>query len=399
MMTMRLLVCTSLPILEPSAGLNRLTRMSRALRPHGIETVLVGRGQSLNAAWNEVSDEQGLRVVYDGPRTGVRRHCRAMTHGAQAAHFYRHHLPDLIARYQCQGVLGYLAQAQVGQALLETARATDTFVVADMVERFRPSLYYLLNGVYFEQMRLCASVLPQYDGILGISKAWCDWASARRLPSVWIPSFAEDHGQVRDEPSSGGQPFTITFIGHWIEREKPRAILKAMRLCIDRGINVRMNVLGKVGQTRRERSAMRLLRSDPVLQKAVHFHGFVSDAERNRHLAEADAFILLRPDSRETDMLFPTRLPEYMLTANPVILSQVGSFPYCFEHRRDVWFVSKANAPHEIAEAIAQLAHDPDERHAIGQRGRQTALEQFSLDVLGERLARFLADMPAAARA
>jgi glycosyltransferase involved in cell wall biosynthesis len=233
------------------------------------------------------------------------------------------------------------------------------------------------------------------DGLIGISKAWCDWAGRRRLPSVWIPSFADDRGRARAGPSTSDRSFTLAFIGHWIRREQPCVFLEAMRICLGRGLDIRMNVIGDIGKLSRERAAMRFLRRHPDLRERINFLGFVSDEERDRQLADADAFVLLRADNRETDMLFPTRLPEYMLTGNPVVLSKVGSFPYCFEHRKDVWFVSKENSPEEVADALTHLARNPEERLEIGRRGRQSALEQFSLEVLGRRLAEFLTTVAA----
>lgn len=387
---MRLLVCTMFSIDSPSAGKNRLLRMIRALRHQGHRASLVGQASNSTSEWEEFEIEGAHCVGFSPAHFRARRYCRAMQYGAQAALFYRKHLASLLSRFDAQGVISYAYQAQTARAILRGARQANAFVVADMVELFDLHFWYALNGMNYQQWSLCRSVLPKMDGLIGISKAWCDWAAARNLPHVWIPAFAEERGCVRQAPSPPDRPFTITFVGHWIERERPRALLKALRLCIDRGIDVRLNVLGNVGKSRRERHAMAMLRSDSLLQQHVNFLGFVSDQERDRQFAEADAFIILRSDNRETDMLFPTRLPEYLLTANPVILSRVGSFPYCFEHGKDIWFVSKENDPDEIAQAICYLAQHPEERRRIGGQGRQTALEQFSLDVLGKRLADFL---------
>jgi glycosyltransferase involved in cell wall biosynthesis len=242
----------------------------------------------------------------------------------------------------------------------------------------------------WQQFAFSRWYLPQMDGVIGISKGWCEWASKQNIPNVWIPSFAEDHGIVRTEIVSRKQPFILTFIGHWVPRELPKVILRAIRICLDQGFDVRMNVLGNVGSTYRERSAVRMLEKDELLKKHVQFLGFVSDEERDSILAESDGFIILRHDNRETDRLFPTRLPEYMLTGNPVILTKTKGFGGYFEHRKDVWFVSPENNPEEIANALIHLVRNPKERMVIGKRGRNKALSDFSLEILGVNLAKFL---------
>lgn len=387
---MRLLICAGFPVLAPSAGKNRLERMRSALAIHGMEAILVGEGSSPSEPWHYESTANGPCIGYNPHRVPVFGRCRAMRIGAQAAHFYRDYLTELIKTYACRGVIDFACQAQVSRSILDAARSVGAFVVGDIVERFTLSWHNLLNGMNWQQSRLCRAVLPRMDGLIGISRGWCDWAERRGIPNVWIPSFAQDHGCVRTGPSAADRPFTLAFIGHWESRELPRTIMQAILLCIDRGVDVRMNVLGNVGRTIREREAMCFFRKHPALQEHIKFLGFVSDPERDRQLAEADAFILLRPDNRETDMLFPTRLPEYLLTGNPVILSMVGSFPYCFEHRKDVWFISRENRVEEVADALLFLARNPQERWRIGQRGRQTALKDFSLEVLGQRLAGFV---------
>ena len=389
---MRLLICSSLAVDRPTAGRNRLMRMSRAVAAQGIEAIFVGSQAGLGTAWREVELQELRAIAFDPELTGARGYCSAMTKGARSSAFYREYLPELIQDFDVQGVISYDPQAQVVQSIQAAAHDNNCFVVADLVELFGVKVQYLLNGINYQQLRLVRQVLPKMDGIIGISHGWCEWARQRNLPHVWCPSFAEDCAFVRTSPSLE-KPFTLTFVGYWIDRELPRVFLKALRLCIDRGLDIQLNVIGNTGKTWREQAAMRLVRSDPELRKRVNFLGFVSDSERDRYFADSDAFILLRRDTRETDMLFPTRLPEYMVTGNPVILSKVGSFSRCFKHHHDICFVSPRNHPEEVADTISFLADNPQERFEIGQNGRRTALDQFSLDRLGSRLAKFLREI------
>jgi glycosyltransferase involved in cell wall biosynthesis len=387
---MRVLISSAVDIDRPSAMRNRLVRMLKAIEGQGHAGVLVGSASSTSGAAQHSKLNGVDCVTYPISYRRKLMFRNAAYRSRLAEQFYRANLETLLAAYEIDIQLAFTVNAGLAHTLVRLSRQKGVPVVADVVEWFGISLRYLLNGVNWQLAQLTRAILPKVDGLIGISKAWCDWADQKGLPNVWIPSFAEDHGCVRTEASQADRPFTMVFIGHWVEREKPRQLLRAIRMCLDRGVDVRLRVLGNVGKTRWERRAMKLLRNDPKLTEHVEFLGFVSDEQRDQELAGADAFAILREDCRETDMLFPTRLPEYMLTANPVILSKVGSFPYCFEHGKDVWFVDPANRPTEIADAITHLAQNPEERLAIGQRGRQSALEQFSMEVLGERLATFL---------
>lgn len=387
---MKLLVCTALAIHKPSAGLNRLERMRSALRPNGIEVIIVGTGDCPYAPWQVDMSDYGSYIVFDPARIRVWRHCESATLTAQTALFYRRHLMEIISAQRCAGVICYTFQADNAGAILAATRQAGGFVFADMVEWFNISWHYMFNGVNIQQARMRRYVLPNVDGMIGISKGWCEWADQRDIANIWIPSFAEDSGLFRTTPPPPNRPLTLAFIGHLVSRELPQVIMRAIQLCYDRDVDVRMNVLGNVRRMPSECTAMRIIRKNPVLAERVKFLGFVSDTERDILLADADAFILLRSNTRETDMLFPTRLPEYLLSANAVILSRVGSFRECFEHRKDVWFIDGRNAPEEVAEALIYLAEHPQDRLEIGRRGRETAIRLFAPALLGSRLAGFL---------
>lgn len=391
--SMNVLLCTDISLERPSAGLNRLKRMRQSLLQQGVGAILAGEGSCGDALWRIEQGSEGTNVVYNRNLVPVLGHCRAAQATAQATYFYKRHLAHIIAKLDCDGVIAYTFQGDTAAAILQGARLAGVFVVADMVEWFGLSVRYLLNGVALQQARLHRRVLPCMDGIIGISHAWESLACDLKLPYVWIPSFAEEPRCGRTQPSSPAGKLTLTFIGHWVARERPCELLNALHLCQMKGIEVNMNVLGHIGSSIFEWRAMYLLKHRKELNSRVRLLGFVEDHERDRLLANSDAFVLLRDDSRESNMLFPTRLPEYMLTGNPVVLSATSAFRRCFKHGKDVWFVPSKNTPASVADALEYLALDLAARSRIGNAGQETARETFSQGVLGVRLATFLGEL------
>lgn len=364
-------------------------RMSKALSEQGIEATLVGAQKGLGKVWDEVDTPGFPAIAYDPDLSKAKGISPAMTRGRTAARFYRENLPELVRHFSVDGIITYDAQAQVVESIRKAA-GDRCFVVADMVELFAVDMQRFLNGVSYQQWQLCRKVLPTLDGIVGISHGWCEWAEQRGLPHVWCPSFAEDCKFVRSDPSPPDQPFTICTVGYWWDREVPEGFLNAVPICVENGVEVQLNAIGKTGQSRRERSAMKLHESNDVLKKRVNFLGFMTGDTLEKNLADADAFVLLRHDTRETDMLFPTRLPELMVTGNPVILSKVRNFSGSFRHNHDICFVPATNRAEDVAEQIMFLANNPEKRLEIGRNGRMTVLQEFSLARLGTRLAEFL---------
>jgi glycosyltransferase involved in cell wall biosynthesis len=166
-------------------------------------------------------------------------------------------------------------------------------------------------------------------------------------------------------------------------------------------VDVRLIVVGKVGNTSWERPARQAFDRCAKLKARTEFTGFVDEAQLQSHLASAHAFVLLREECRETRALFPTRLPEYLLSANPVICSTAGDLPCYLTHRQSAWLIPPGDAPGALADALCHLAAHEPERRAIGRGGRAAALEHMSYPVLGSRMAQFLetlgTNVPAAA--
>ena len=362
--------------------------MAKSLKPYGIELVMAGRSEEV-VAWEYRESGEIAEVAYNPTAFPARRFSRALELGAHASKFYRQILPTLFNNQSFDGAIGFSSQYQVLQPVLEVCQANNKPMFADVVEWFGWNPKYLLNGILRQQTKLLNDLLPKLDGLIGISHFWNQWGDQQSIPNVWIPSFlGETPGLQRTIGDHA--PFTIAFMGHWIDRELPRTILHAMDICLRRGIDIQMNVIGNVGKSIWEKKAVNFLNSNDKLREKVNFLGFLSEEEKEKQLVNASAFIILRKDCRETNALFPTRLPEYMATGNPLILSDVGSFSSCFKHREDVWFVSKENSTEEVAEAFEHLAKNENERQLLGQRGRESALRLFSPGVLGKRLSEFL---------
>jgi glycosyltransferase involved in cell wall biosynthesis len=73
-----------------------------------------------------------------------------------------------------------------------------------------------------------------------------------------------------------------------------------------------------------------------------------------------------------------------MAAALPVIATEVGGNPEAVERGRTGLLVPP-RAPAALAEALAQLAADPDRRAAMGRAGRERVGARFSLLAAVER--------------
>jgi glycosyltransferase involved in cell wall biosynthesis len=124
------------------------------------------------------------------------------------------------------------------------------------------------------------------------------------------------------------------------------------------------------------------------LGEAVTFTGYLSQDAVARAMREAD--ICLLPSFAEG---VPVVLMEAFASGRPVIATQVAGVGELVEEGASGRLVPPGDAA-ALAEAIRDLAADPERRRAMGAHGRARVAAEFDIDVEAARLARLFAHGP-----
>lgn len=107
------------------------------------------------------------------------------------------------------------------------------------------------------------------------------------------------------------------------------------------------------------------------LEQTVVFAGFRSDT--NNAYNEGDIFVLTSKSEA-----FPFVNLEALLCERPVVSSAVGGVP---EQLEGCGFAVEPRNPQALADAILQLAADPELRAAFGREGRRKVVTDFSIEL------------------
>lgn len=116
----------------------------------------------------------------------------------------------------------------------------------------------------------------------------------------------------------------------------------------------------------------------------VDFMGLVDAKQLPQLLVDADALALARPRSLQAEYGFPTKLGEYLLSGNPVVVTAVGDIPRFLADGESALLA----APDDDAAFAAKLdaALGRADAAAVGARGRRVALDAFSLARVAQQL-------------
>ena len=271
------------------------------------------------------------------------------------------------------------------------------------MEWFAPTVAGVLGFSWFDQWLHRFLTYPRCNGIIGISRQWTEFSRARKIPSVVVPSFSK-YADDALPPVISHEPgkFRIVFVGRWFRRELPPTLFEALDLAIDRGVDFEVVVIGSAGkansmsQALEERPSLRQLALHPRVRDRIRFNGFMVGQALIDEMGQADAFVILREDNLETCSLFPTRLPEFLSTGKPVIVSDAGDLALYLNDRESACVIPPGDRPKELADAICFLAANPLEAKRIGEGGRDALARHFSQRVLAKRVADFVRGLHAA---
>ncbi len=111
-------------------------------------------------------------------------------------------------------------------------------------------------------------------------------------------------------------------------------------------------------------------------------------------ICNSSLLVLPRPDSKQAQGGFPTKLGEYLATGNPVCATRVGEIPDYLTDNESVFFAEPGSVE-SFAKAMDRALSDPENAKRVGENGRRVAEREFNKDVQARKLFEFLKELNA----
>ncbi|MGE3290021.1 MAG: glycosyltransferase family 4 protein [Geminicoccaceae bacterium] len=181
------------------------------------------------------------------------------------------------------------------------------------------------------------------------------------------------------EPLSG-HALNLVCVGRMHASKGFDVALRAVRQCLDRGVDVCLRLLGDGP----ERAALTALAEQLGLGPNVDFRGSVREDEVRRTMGAADIFLL--PSHAEP---LGVVVMEAMAMATPVIVTAAGGVGEIVTGGVDALTVAPGDVD-QLAAAILDLAADPARRRELGLRGRESVVARFDARIGARTLFRLI---------
>lgn len=132
-------------------------------------------------------------------------------------------------------------------------------------------------------------------------------------------------------------------------------------------------------------------KNDAIIEKygirdRVYMPGPVPGSEMPQYLKNAEVVVLSRPDNIQAAYGFPTKLGEYLMTSNPVVVTRVGELDDFLVDGESCLFAKPGDAQ-DFADKLKWVLEHPAEAKIIGARGRMVAETSFNYRIEGEKIA------------
>jgi glycosyltransferase involved in cell wall biosynthesis len=135
----------------------------------------------------------------------------------------------------------------------------------------------------------------------------------------------------------------------------------------------------------------KLIKQYGLIEK-VFWKGEFSRNEIPAIINNASLLALPRPDSKQAQGGFPTKLGEYLATGNPVCATTVGELPDYLVDNESVYFAAPGSIE-SFADAMKNALSNPQEAKIIGNNGQKVAEKRFNKHIQSKLLYNFLKEI------
>lgn len=174
-----------------------------------------------------------------------------------------------------------------------------------------------------------------------------------------------------------GNEKTIVYCGNGANnKDGVDQLIKAFAIVYEKYRDYRLIIIGP-SPKRGDASGNIELVEQLGLQESVIFTGPKSPEDVPQLLKNASILALDRPDSLQAQNGFPTKLGEYLLTGNPVCVTNVGDIPLFLEDKVNALIAEHDNVD-DFASKLLWIIEHPQKALIIGKRGKDVALRCFN---------------------
>ncbi len=167
-------------------------------------------------------------------------------------------------------------------------------------------------------------------------------------------------------------------------------LIKAFSILCRKHENIILRLIGPKKPEKDFQEQISIIK-DNNLENKVEYLGVKSREEIPMLLTDSDCLVLARPNSKQAQFGFPTKLGEYLASGNPVVVTSVGEIPYYLEDNVTA-YISKPDSIDDFANKLQEVLNDKKKAIEIGKEGFKIANKYFNTEIQLNSINKILID-------
>lgn len=155
-------------------------------------------------------------------------------------------------------------------------------------------------------------------------------------------------------------------------------LIEAFANVVNKIPNIKLYLLGKTPYEK-DRIKFESLINKHNLSSKIYMPGAVPAEEIPQYLINAEVLALARPNNIQATYGFPTKLGEYLLTGNPVVVTRVGELEDFLTDKISCVF-AEPNSVEDFTDKLLWVLNNGNIGKEIGNNGKKIAFKYFNSD-------------------
>ncbi len=215
------------------------------------------------------------------------------------------------------------------------------------------------------------------NGMFVISSALQSYYQKLGITNITMLNMVTDPNRFCDLRKNPHREKYIAYCGSATNNKDGVDILiQAFAIFSQRHSDYKLYIIGKSPEYSDDYNNLDLVKNLGI-DNSVVFKGVVPSQDLPQMLLDAEFLVLARPDNLQAKYGFPTKLGEYLLTGNPVVVTDVGDISFFLKDKESA-LIAKPDNINDFAEKMIWLVEHKKISQEIGDRGKKIALQEFN---------------------
>ncbi len=211
----------------------------------------------------------------------------------------------------------------------------------------------------------------------------------RKHKSIIIPMTVDTDRFDKLLPIELRDPYLITYCGDLSQnKDGTLSLIKAFYLLASQNEKYKLQLIGSNNDLNVIKNVITLI-NQLKLENRVILSGYMHPDKIPEALMKSSVLVLCRPNNKQAEGGFPTKLGEYLASGVPVVVTSVGEIPLYLKHKETA-FLCEPDDIESFYNTLNYVILNYEEAIEVGLRGRELAYNIFSYKIQGKILSDFL---------